>query len=251
MSDLQRFLETSYGDIELRTLVFAVFGDSPAMHASVPGSGASVQELALHIAVNLSRHYERPPAALWAHLLRTRGHRATEIRQIGAAFGVDLEALEVTAPTSASSPTPVHGAPPLELRSVLPIERRGSCDLLRCPRPPGDAATEESFVALRPGVTNGVARLFALEWTDRELALRTTPSVFHGCQPLAPRIELALPLYAEDFLYFPLGKDHCTRAEARPALYHFTIERWDRQARSVAFTARSGLRWRIDLAIGA
>lgn len=249
MSDLQRFLETSYGDIELRTLVFDVFGDSPAMHASVPGSGASVQELALHIAVNLPRHYERPPAALWAHLLRTRGHRAAEIRQMGAAFGVDLETLEVPAP--ASSPTPARDAPPLELRSVLPIERRGSCDLLRCPRPSGEAAAEESFAGLRPGLTNGVARLFALVWTDRELALRTTPSVFHGCQPLSPRVELPLPLYAEEFLYFPLGKEHCTRAEARPVLYHFTIERWDRQARSVVFTAGSGLRWRIDLAIGA
>lgn len=249
MSDLQRFLETSYGDVELRALVFDVFADSPAMHTSLPGSGASVQEIALHIAVNLPRHYERPPAALWAHLLRTRSHRAAEIRQIGATFGAELAALQL--PASAVEPTPAPDAPPLELRSVLPTERRGSCDLLRCARPPGEAAAEQFFAVLRPGRTNGVTRLFTLEWTDRELTLRTTPSVFHGCQPLAPRVELALPLYAQQFLYFPLGKDHCTRAEARPVLYHFTIERWDRHARSVAFTAGSGLRWRIDLTIGA
>ena len=251
MLALLTFLETSYGDGELRTLVLMVFPDDELL-PSLPGGGASPRDLASCIVVAILRRYGSPPDRFWAYLHKTRGYRKSALVAIQLGFGgpePDLAVVSVPALEEAAVPVP---AQPIgrELHSILPVHTpRGSFDLLRCPRPSIANVDEaqDPFALLRPGMVNGMAREFLLQWTHHDLALRAIPTLYRSGERMAQRVELEPPLQTTDFSYYPLGRNCYARTAVRPTVYRFVIERWDSCARSVTLTAGCGLRWRIDL----
>jgi len=252
MLALLSFLETSYGDGELRTLVLMVFPDDELL-PSLPGFGASPRDLASCIVSAILHRYASPPDRFWAYLHRTRGCRKSALVAMQLGFGgppPDLPVVPVF-PTLEEAVVPAP-APPLgrELHSILPANTpRGSFDLLRCPRPSTANLDEaqDPFDLLRPGMVNGMAREFLLHWTHNDLALRAIPTLYRGGERMAPRVELQPPLQSADFSYYPLGRNRYAPTAVRPTVYGFVIEQWDRCARSITLTAGCGLRWRIDL----
>lgn len=252
MLALLTFLETSYGDGELRTLVLMVFPDD-ALLPSLPGGGASPRDLASCIVLAILHRYGSPPDRFWAYLHKTRGCRKSALVTLQLGFGgpaPDLAVVSVIpALEEAAVPAP---AQPIgrELHSIVPGNTpRGSFDLLRCPRPSAADVDEaqDPFALLRPGIVNGMARELLLQWTPHELTLRAIPTLYRSGERMAPRVDLQPPLRSTDFSYYPLGRNSYARTAVRPTVYRFVVERWDRDARSVTLTAGCGLRWRIDL----
>jgi len=239
--DLQAFLATCFDDEELRQLAFSAFSDDE-IYASLPGAGASRRELAFELTTLLVKHHTAPPPDLWTYLLEARPRRHAEVSRLRAAFGGPA-----TTPAPDPLALPTQQTPDPELYSRLPTRRRGRCDLLECQHPVDDA-TADPFALLRPGLVNGLRREFWLEWTPDSLALHTVPTLYRAAQRMPVQLLLRLPLHAQSFVYYPLGRDGRDGRDAiAPTIYRFHIEQWDRGARRVTLAAACGRRWRIDL----
>ncbi len=242
MASLQELLGSLYGDTDLRTLAMLAFPDNPAIYLSLPGSGASLKELAASLVLLVARHYDRPPASLWSYLYSTRPQRAQEIDRARA---IDEPAEDRCEPPRVP-PASDRDVDLLHLVVPLGGGPRGRCDLLagmailpgtspRTPHTSELAFIQRYFADLKPGRVNGLERAFILAWSEAGLNLTVTPSLSSE-RRIGPRnLHLPVPVSGVAHDYYPCGSGHVRVGATRPLSYRFIVDDWSARARRVSF----------------
>lgn len=227
LTSLQAFLVLYYTDVELRELVRNVF-DDPWMSSSLPGAGASVQDLAQRIVLLLQQSYPTPPRKLWDHLYSTRPQRGAEIDAIAASFDPRPITGESTVPA------PEQSSARLRLNEG-PEGKHDLLDTLSVLRSQSASSLPGFLTTLTPGTVNGLSRVLRLAWTPRSLTIQATPSLFRDNDPMPNRLDMATPVPPTELRYFPNGR-HFYREGRPPPQIRLNVDAWSGRDRCLTLT---------------
>jgi hypothetical protein len=232
--ELQAFLLRCYSDDELRERAGDVFDDI-ALVSRLPGTKASVQDLASQFVSLLQRAYPAPPPHLWTCLRATRPHRIADIEALRARFehGTDVREPR-SAPSPASTPT----------SAIRLLEGpAGSFDLLELVKHwRSQHMTEPPALLspLTPGTVNGLRRALKVAWTSRMLTIEAKPSLLCEHDRMPNPIVLATPVKPTRLRYFPNGRNFYREGRPPPEV-HLIVDAWDGHDRRLLVADPTGI----------